>query len=91
MKRVTITFGYFGASEHLQSGEETNILISTMRNYYLLVWYIRVASPVKTWDLKKLGKSQNFIEDSLVPSLPAKMKILLIQVKKSCSVVRYFT
>ena len=47
-----------------------------MCDYYLQTWYVRVASRVakqlKTWDLRKVGNI------NLVPSLRAKMKVLLI-------------
>ena len=51
--------------------------------YYPLAWYIKVASRVakqlETQDLRKLGNISSFStsqNDSIVPSLPAKMKIL---------------
>ena len=61
-----------------------------MHDYYLQTWYIRVASRVakrlKTYDLTKLGNIRKVPKVDklfLMPSLPAKMKILLILAKTS--------
>ena len=63
----------------------TFIVSETMRDYYLQIWYIwvdpQVAEWLKTWDLRKLGnirKMSKLHKMKLVPSLPAKMKILLM-------------
>ena len=77
----------------------------TMRDYYLQIWYIRVASQVVEWfqakNLRKLGNIRKVSKQhsySLAPSLPAKTKILLILHKKllknrneTFSVVGYFS
>ena len=77
----------------------------TMRDYYLQIWYIRVASRVVEWfqakNLRKLGNIRKVSKQrsySLVPSFPAKTKILLILHKKllknrneTFSVVGYFS
>ena len=48
----------------------------------------QVAEQLKTWDLRKLGNIRKNLKtsqnDSLVPSLPAKMKILL-KLANDCS------